>query len=221
MEQHIENKLLAAVIDYQLLRPEAGRHEIDQACESARRHGFRSVWVHGSRVIQAVARLEESAVKVTAVVGFPLGAMEPDVKRYETEAAIDSGAQEINVAMNLGSLRDADDPAILRELRDVVEAADERPVGVFVDCALLTEAEQARGCGLIQEAGARLVILSAGFQSGGASVEGVKRFRSWLAPKFGLTAASGTLDRPTALGLVTAGATRIATPAAEELVSSD
>src|SRR5256714_5560685 len=140
---------LAALIEYQLLKPDASVADVDRVCTEARAHGFASVCVNGSRVIRAAARLEESEVKVATVVGFPLGAMDADAKRYETEVAIDNGAQEISVVINIGWLKDGNDAAVLRELRDVVEAADERPVGVILEAGLLTREEQIRACQLI------------------------------------------------------------------------
>jgi len=103
---------------------------------------FNSVSVNGSWVAEACHFLDGSDVKVGCAVGFPLGAMSSDVKRFETEAAIDDGAQEIDVVINLGRLKTGDDKYVLRELRDVVEAADEWPVKVILETCLLTREEK-------------------------------------------------------------------------------
>src|SRR4051794_33959246 len=118
---------LARYIDHTLLQPEATREDVTRLCAEAREHGFHGVCVHGSRVELAFSLLEDSDIKVTSLVGFPLGASDSDVKRYETEVAIDQGAQEIEMMINLGRLKDGDHGYVLRELRDIAEAAEERP----------------------------------------------------------------------------------------------
>src|SRR5882724_3256315 len=197
---------LAALIEHQFLRPEASRSDVEKACAEARTHGFHSVCVHGSRVSFVAALLEESAVKAATVVGFPLGAMDADAKRFETEVAIDNGAQEINVLLNIGWLKDGDDAAVVRELRDIVEAADERPVGVILEIPLLTHAELRRACGVSTEAGAKSVIASRGFNSGAPATEDIKLLRELVGATFGVTAAGKILDLSAALALLEAGA---------------
>src|ERR1043166_2839117 len=210
----------AHLIEYQIFKADASREEIDQACARAVAHEFHSVCVHGSRVIQAAARLEETEVKLAAVVGFPLGAMDADAKRYETEVAIDNGAQEISVVINNGWLKDGNDTAVLRELRDVVEAADERPVGVILEAGLLTREEQIRACQLVAEAGAKSIITSSGFRAEEATIEEVKLFRQIAEGRMGVTAAGRISDAKLALSFLEAGATRIGTIHGAELVES-
>src|SRR5689334_17592386 len=123
-------KNLAPFIEHTLLRADATRQQIDQLCQEARQHQFYGVCVNGVWVAHAYALLEEAETKVVAVVGFPLGAADGDVKRYETEVAVDCGAHEIDVVIQLGRLREGDHRSVLREIRDVVEAAEERPVKV-------------------------------------------------------------------------------------------
>ena len=118
---------VARALEHTLLRPDATAADIDRLCDEACAHGFHCVCVNGSRVVQAYARLQDTPVKVAATVAFPLGAMDLDCKRFETEAAIDEGAHEIDVVLNIGRFLDGDYAYVLRELRDVVEAADERP----------------------------------------------------------------------------------------------
>src|SRR5208283_2698293 len=124
---------LAAFIDHTVLKADATAKDIEKLCAEAREHKFHSVCVNGSWVGQAGHFLEGTEVKVASVVGFPLGAMAADVKRFETEAAVDDGAHEIDVVLNVGRLKAGDDKHVLRELRDVVEAADERPVKVILE----------------------------------------------------------------------------------------
>jgi deoxyribose-phosphate aldolase len=129
---------IARFIDHTLLKPEAKVAQVERLCAEAREHGFFSVCVNGSRVELARHCLEDTPVKVAAVVGFPLGAMNSDTKRFETEAAVDEGAQEIDLVLNIGRLKDGDDKYVLRELRDVVEAAEERTVKVILETCLKT-----------------------------------------------------------------------------------
>src|SRR2546428_12461704 len=124
---------LARYIDHTLLKPDATAKDIERLCAEAREHRFYSVCVNGSRVELARHLLEEIDVKVACVVGFPLGAAESDVKRFETEAAVEAGAQEIDMVLNIGRLKEGDDRYVLREIRDVVEAAEERVVKVILE----------------------------------------------------------------------------------------
>ncbi len=110
---------LAQLIDHTLLKPDATSKDIERLCAEAREFNFYSVCVNGSRVVQARYLLEDTDVKVCCVVGFPLGAMSADAKRYETEAAIDDGAHEIDVVLNIGKLKEGDDNYVSRELQDV------------------------------------------------------------------------------------------------------
>lgn len=200
---------LARYIEHTQLRPEATRSDIERLCAEARQYGFYAVCVNGSRVELARHLLEDTDVRVVAVVGFPLGAMEADVKRFETEAAIDKGAHEIDVVLNIGQLKDGNDVAVLRELRDVVEAADERPVKVIIETGLLTREEKLRACRLILDSGAQFVKTSTGFGPGGATCEDVRLLREAVGPDFGVKAAGGIRDAATALALIEAGANRL------------
>jgi deoxyribose-phosphate aldolase len=212
---------LEQYIDHTLLKATATAAEIETLCAEAARHRFYSVCVNGSRVALAAALLESSDVKVGTVVGFPLGAMDADAKRYETEVAIDNGAQEVDVVINLGRLKDADAAGVLRELRDIVEAADERPVKVILETALLTRAEIVLACQWVVESGAHFVKTSTGFGPRGATVEDVQLMRETVGPKFGVKASGGIRDRQTALEMIRAGATRLGTSSGVAIVQSE
>jgi len=204
---------LAAYIDHTLLKPGATAKDIETLCGEARHHGFYGVCVNGCRVALARHFLEDTHIKVVGVVGFPLGALSNDAKRFETEAAIDDGAQEIDVVLNLGWFKDGADKLVLRELRDVVESADERPVKVILETGLLTREEKMRACGLAVESGAHFVKTSTGFNGGGATVEDVRLLREIVGEKHGVKASGGIRDAKTALAMIQAGATRIGTSA--------
>ncbi len=202
---------LAAYIDSTLLKPDASAAQIEQLCTEAREHGFYAVCVNGAWVAAARHFLEDSEVKVVSVVGFPLGALAADVKRFETEVAIDDGAHELDMVLNIARLKAGDDKFIFRELCDVVEAADERPVKVILETCLLTDAEKVRACKLAIESGAKFVKTSTGFNIAGASVTDVTLLRQTVGEKFGVKASGGIRDTLTALAMIEAGATRIGT----------
>ena len=216
---HLINNL-AAYIDHTLLKPEAALKDVEKLCAEARDHNFHAVCVNGSWVIQARHFLDACDVKVATVVGFPLGATDSDTKRFETEAAIDNGAQEIDVVINIGRLKDGDDQYVLRELSDVVEAAAERPVKVIIETCLLTEAEKTRACRIVLDAGAQFVKTSTGFSTGGATIADVKLLRELVGEKFGVKAAGGIRDTQTALAMIEAGATRLGTSSGVAIVRS-
>jgi deoxyribose-phosphate aldolase len=209
---------LARFIDHTLTRADATIQDIEKLCVEAHEHKFHSVSVNGSWVVAARHFLDGSDVKVGCAVSFPLGAMSGDTKRFETEAAIDDGAHEIDVVLNLGRLKAGDDKYVLRELRDVVEAADEWPVKVILETCLLTREEKIRACQLVVESGARFVKTSTGFSTGGATVEDVKLLRETVGPKFGVKASGGIRDTKTALAMIKAGATRLGTSAGVAIV---
>ena len=211
-------KDLARYIDHTLLRADAAAKDIERLCAEAREHHFYAVCVNGSWVVQARHLLDGSAVKVATVVGFPLGATDSDTKRFETEAAIDNGAQEIDVVINLGRLKDGNYDYVLRELRDVAEAADERPVKVILETGLLTHEEKIHACRLALDSGAQFVKTSTGFSSGGATIEDVELLRGIVGEKFGVKAAGGIRDAPTALAMIEAGATRLGTSSGVAIV---
>jgi deoxyribose-phosphate aldolase len=210
---------LATYIDHTLLKADASASAIEKLCQEARHHRFFAVCVNPSRVELCRHLLEDAEVKVATVVGFPLGAMDADVKRYETEAAVDGGAHEIDVVLNVGRLKDGDWKYVLRELTDVVEAADERPVKVILETCLLTLDEKKRACDVVVEAGAQFVKTSTGFGPGGATIDDVKLLRQMVGPKFGVKASGGIRDLATAHAMIAAGASRLGTSASVALVS--
>jgi deoxyribose-phosphate aldolase len=209
---------LAAFIDQAQLKPETSLAQIEKLCAEALEHKFFSVCVNGCWVATAYYLLEDSDVKVTGAVGFPFGAMAGDVKRFETETAIDDGAHEIDMVLNIARLKAGDDKYVLREIVDVVEAADERPVKVTIETCLLTDEEKIRACKLVIESGAHFVKTSAGCNTGGATVANVKLLREAVGQKFGVKASGGIRDTATALAMIAAGATRLGTSSGIEIM---
>ena len=177
--------------------------EIEEVCRKAREQKLYGICVPSSRVESVASFLDDTNLKVTALIGGPLGTSDGDVKRYETEVAIDFGAQELEVYLNAGRLKDGDHKSVLRELRDIAEAADERTVKVHVPTRLLTREEIEIACGLISESGAHFVCATF------ATLEDIKLFREAAGPKFGIKAENPLLDEKAARALVEAGATRL------------
>jgi deoxyribose-phosphate aldolase len=208
---------LAGRIERMLVRPDAMRRDIEQFCAEARAEGSHCVCVIGSHVELACALLEDSEVKVTGLIAFPLGAADIDAKRYETEVAIDHGAHEIEMVLNIGRLKDADHRYVLRELRDIAEAADERPVKVILETGLLTPEEVRRACELALDSGVHCVCTGTGLRSA-ATVEDVRSLRAAVGEKFGVKAA-GLSDAQKAMELVEAGASRIGTAEGVKVLS--
>jgi deoxyribose-phosphate aldolase len=193
-------------VDFSLVHPGITARELEAHCAIAREHRIAAVNVQSSWVEHARHFLDGSELKVAAAIGFPLGGMDSDTKRYETEVAVDNGAQEIDVVPNFGRLRSGDGPYVLRELRDVAEAADERPVKVIVDLSLLTEPELTLLCQIILDSGAHYVAAC----GKSVSPETLKELRQTVGETFGLQ-AWGITDYPTGVAAIEAGATRLGT----------
>ena len=204
-----EIKIFSGFIDYTLFAADATRADIEKLCAEAREKSYHAVCVNGARVELAHAVLEESEVRVVGLVGFPLGAADKDIKYYEAEAAVDYGAQEIDFVINIGRLKEGDHRYVLREMRDVVEAADECPVKAVLETHLLTREEKILACQLALDSGVQFVSTATDFHSPAASIDDVKLLRETLGKDFGIKVAGQIRDYTTAQKLIEAGVTRI------------
>lgn len=211
---------LANVLEQTLALPEATADDIKTLCAAARRLKFHGVCVNGSRVELACSLLEDTDIKVTALVDFPLGAADFDGKRYETELAVDLGAHEIETVLNVGRLRDGDHHYILRELRDIAEAADERPVKVVIESSLLTAEERRTACALILDSGAKFVSTGTGLRSA-ATPQDVRELSTMVGEGLLIKAAGGVINRAVAMSLLEAGANRLAVADAAAVLKID
>lgn len=203
---------VARLIDHTLLKPEATAEEIEKLCQEAAKYGFYSVCVNPTWVAKAKSLLRGTPVKVCAVVGFPLGAQSPEIKTLEARRALREGAAEIDMVVNIGSLKGKDDRLVGRDIRGVVEVCDEaRAISkVILETALLTDEEKVRGCQLAMKAGADFVKTSTGFSKGGATVEDIALMARTVAPrKLGVKASGGVRTYADVLKMVEAGATRV------------
>ena len=211
---------LARTIDHTLLKPDATQDQIAQLCFEARKYGFASVCVNPTWVELCARLLEGSAVKVCSVIGFPLGATAPEVKAFETQNALDHGASEIDMVINIGALKARDLDLAARDIRGVVATAHARRalVKVIIEAVLLTDEEKTIACLLAKEAGADFVKTSTGFASGGATVHDVELMRRTVGPEMGVKAAGGVRTYEDAQQMIRAGATRIGASAGVKIV---
>jgi deoxyribose-phosphate aldolase len=211
---------LAAMIDHTLLKPEATPDLIAQLCFEARKFGFASVCINPTHVKLAAQLLQGSPVKVCTVVGFPLGATPPEVKAYEAQQAMDDGATECDMVINIGAIKSRDYEAAARDVRAVVRACHAREVlvKVIIEAALLTDEEKVAACLIAKAAGADFVKTSTGFGPGGATVADVALMRRVVGPDTGVKAAGGIRTLADAEQMAAAGATRIGASAGVKIV---
>lgn len=211
---------LAGMIDHTLLKPEATPDQIAQLCFEARKHSFAAVCINPVWVELCAQLLKGSSVKVCTVIGFPLGATAPEVKVFETNNAIDHGANEIDMVINIGALKARDLELVARDIRGVVVASHARGaiVKVIIEAALLNDEEKTISCLLSKEAGADFVKTSTGFASGGATVHDIELMRRVVGPEMGVKAAGGVRTFEDADSMVKAGATRIGASAGVKII---
>ncbi len=211
---------LAQCIDHTLLKPEATADAIRTLCAEARTHRFASVCVNPTWVPLCVEELAGSGVMVCAVAGFPLGATLPAVKAFEAQQLVGLGAAEVDMVINIGTLKSGD-YRLVHE--DIAAVADECHAGngrlkVIIETALLSEEEKIAACALAKSAGADFVKTSTGFGPAGATVADVALMRAVVGPEMGIKAAGGVRSAADALQMVAAGATRLGTSSGVRLV---
>ncbi|GFN35951.1 deoxyribose-phosphate aldolase [Tepidimicrobium xylanilyticum] len=212
-------KDIASMIDHTLLKPDATEEMVIKLCNEAKEYGFYSVCVNPYYVALAKEVLRGSKVKIATVVGFPLGANVKEVKACETEKAIEDGADEIDMVINIGALKNGDYFLVENDIKAVVDAARGKAiVKVIIETCLLSQEEKVKACQLSMEAGADFVKTSTGFSSGGATVEDIKLMKLIVGGKLGIKASGGIRDYETALAMVEAGATRIGASASVDIV---
>ncbi|PGY11170.1 deoxyribose-phosphate aldolase [Bacillus sp. AFS031507] len=199
------------MIDHTLLKADATKEEIGKLVEEAKKYLFASVCVNPNWVNFAAKMLADTPeVKVCTVIGFPLGATTSETKAFETKNAIDNGANEIDMVINVAALKDKQDDLVERDIAAVVGAAKGKAlVKVIIETCLLTKEEKIRACEISVKAGADYVKTSTGFSTGGATVEDIRLMRQTVGPEIGVKASGGVRSREDAIAMVEAGATRI------------
>ncbi len=213
---------LASLIDHTLLKPDATRSEIEQLCREAAQYCFASVCVNPSWVPVCRELLNASGVKVCTVIGFPSGAHAADVKAYETLRAVQQGAEEVDMVINIGALKSKDYALVEQDIRGVVQAAGKNTVvKVILETSLLTREEKIMGSSLSKAAGADFVKTSTGFAGGGATVEDVRLMRETVGPEIGVKASGGIRSKEDVEAMVLAGATRVGASAGVKIVRGE
>lgn len=201
---------LAGMIDHTILKADATEEDVKKICKEAREYNFASVCVNSCNVPLVVEELKGSPVKVCTVVGFPLGAMSTRAKVAETKEALENGANEIDMVINIGNLKSEKYDEVRKDIEEVVIATKGRGiVKVIIETCLLTDKEKIKACTLSKDAGADFVKTSTGFSTGGAKAEDIKLMRKTVGPDIGVKASGGIRDYDTANAMVEAGASRI------------
>jgi len=209
----ISKKQLAKMIDYTQIKPTATKNDIEKLCKEAEKYGFGCVCVNSMYVSLANQLLKGTDVKVCSTVGFPFGATLPEVKAFEAKKAMERGAQEIDMVINIGALKSGDHGTVKKDIETVVNVKrshSDLVVKVIIETGYLTTQEKIMACRLAKEAGADFVKTSTGLV-GGATVEDVKLMRKTVGKNMGVKAAGGIRTFKEALTMIEAGANRIGT----------
>ena len=210
---------LAKYIDHTLLKPESTRSDIARVCEEAKLYNTASVCVNPCWIGYVAEKLKGTDIKPCCVIGFPLGATLPEVKAYETAAAIRDGAKEVDMVINVGALRGAEFETVYEDIKAVVDAAkDKALVKVIIETCLLTDEQKVIACKLAKQAGADFVKTSTGFSTGGAKVEDIRLMRETVGPEMGVKASGGVRTKEDAEAMIAAGATRIGASSSKKII---
>lgn len=201
------------LFDHTILKADATREAVAKICEEAKEYGFMSVCVNSYYTAFVAEKLKDSDVKVCTVVGFPLGQMSTKAKAAETELAIKDGADEIDMVINVGALKDKEYDVVCNDIKEVKKACGQALLKVIIETCLLTDEEKVKACELAKEAGADYVKTSTGFSTGGADAHDVELMRKTVGDSMGVKASGGIRDKETAEKMVKAGASRLGTSA--------
>ncbi len=213
---------LARMIDHTLLKAEATAEQVRRLCDEAREYGFCSVCVNPSRVALAAEALAGSGVRVCTVTGFPLGATVAETKAFEAERSIRNGAQEIDMVLNIGALKDGDLSFVRDDIEAVVKVCHAAGAlcKVILETGYLSDAEKIQACQLAVAVGADFVKTSTGFGAGGATAADVALMRATVGPDIGVKAAGGIRTYEAAVEMIGAGANRIGASAGVQIINA-
>ncbi len=211
---------IAKYIDHTVLAANATQEKIEKLCEEAKQWKFASVCVNTCWTKLCAEKLKGTGVNVCVVVGFPLGAMCTKAKAYEAKCAVEDGATEVDMVINIGWLKDKKDDLVENDIREVKKACGDKHLKVIIEACLLTEEEKVRACELSVKAGADFVKTSTGFSTGGATAEDVALMRRTVGPDTGVKAAGGIRTFEDAKKMIEAGANRLGCSAGIAIVTS-
>jgi deoxyribose-phosphate aldolase len=217
----MEKSQIAKLIDHTLLKPDATREQIVRLAEEAKKYDFASVCVNPVWVPQVCEILKETDVKVCTVIGFPLGATTPETKAFETRNAIENGATEVDMVINIGLLKSGRYEEVEEDIRAVTKAVEGKALTkVIIETCLLTDEEKVRACEIAARAGADFVKTSTGFSTGGATVEDVALMRKTVGDDLGVKASGGVRSLEDLMKMVDAGANRIGTSSGVKIMEA-
>ena len=205
-------------IDHTVLSQDADEKKIDKLIAEAKEHDFASVCVNSCWTKKCAEALKDSDVNVCVVVGFPLGAMDTKSKAFETKTAIENGADEIDMVINVGWLKSGRYSDVEDDIREVKKACGDKHLKVIIECCLLTDEEKVMACKLSEKAGADFVKTSTGFSKSGATGEDVAHMRKTVGDRLGVKAAGGIRDGKTAVAMIKAGASRLGCSAGIKII---
>ena len=205
-------------IDHTLLAQDADEKKIDKLIVEAKEHDFASVCVNTCWTKKCAEALKDTDVNVCVVVGFPLGAMDTKSKAFEAKSAVEDGADEIDMVINVGWLKSGRYSDVENDIREVKKACGDKHLKVIIECCLLTDEEKVKACQLSQKAGADFVKTSTGFSKSGATVEDVRLMRKTVGNSLGVKAAGGIRDGKTAVAMIEAGASRLGCSAGIKII---
>ena len=213
---------IASMIDHTLLKQDATGEQIDRLCAEAAEYHFASVCVNPYYVVRCVKNLKGTGVKVCTVVGFPLGATTMETKVFETLQAVASGAEEIDMVINVCALKSGHIRGVEQEIQAMAAAVEGKAIlKVIIETCLLTDEEKVLACQIAKRCGADFVKTSTGFSTGGATVEDVALMRRTVGPEMGVKASGGIRDYAKAKAMIDAGASRIGASAGIAIVEAE
>lgn len=210
---------IAGYLDDTLLKADAVPEQVTAICKEAKEYKTASVCVNSWYVPLVAKELEGSGVKTCCVIGFPLGACSANAKSAETFEAVQKGAEEVDMVVNIGAVKAGDWQYVKQDIEGVVAAAGKALVKVIIETCLLTDEEKVKVCTVAKLAGADFVKTSTGFSTGGATVEDIRLMRRTVGPDMGVKASGGVRDYQTAKAMIDAGATRIGTSSAKGILA--
>lgn len=205
-------------IDHTLLKPASTKEQLVKLCAEAKEHDFRTVCVNPCWIPLCKKELAGTDVGVCTVIGFPLGAMSTTAKAYEAADAVKAGADEVDMVINIGMLKDHEDEYVINDIAEVKKAIGDTTLKVIIETCLLNEEEKVRACGLIEKAGAQFVKTSTGFSTGGATLEDVILLKKTVGDRLEVKAAGGVRTPADLDAMIEAGATRIGTSSGISLI---
>lgn len=210
----------AKYIDHTILKPDATTEDVKRFCKEAKLFGFASVCVNPCNAALVNRELRGTEVKTCVVVGFPLGATTKEVKAFETKQAIENGADEIDMVINIGALKEKNYELVKEDIKAVVHAANKKAlVKVIIETYFLTEEEKVKVCEISKEVGADFVKTSTGFSTAGAIKEDVALMRKTVGFEMGVKASGGVRDFNSLMDMLSAGADRVGASASIDIIS--